>query len=101
MANNRLYIGNLATKEYSFLSKGWGMKWSAYDAGKNFENFLNKTDTFDESNMGETALFLFTEDHRSFNKIKKEYTKIPCLSYSELDNVSFRERIKNFIYKCL
>ena len=85
MANNRLYVGNRKTKEYSFLSKGFGTGWVAEDAGKNLENFLDNTHTFGESNFDDTSLFFFTEQSEEWDEILDDWTQIKSLPYKELD----------------
>ena len=82
MANNRLYIGNVKTKDYMFVEKGWGLSWNGgHFAPKLLEYFLENT--HDEANVGDkTNLIFFTENdecfddfHHNGNKITLETSK--------------------------
>lgn len=61
MANNRLYIGDMSTKEYIFLEKGWGSGWDGdwFNADL-FKEFIR--DRYEEAEVGtKTSLVFFTE----------------------------------------
>ncbi|MBK8225397.1 MAG: hypothetical protein IPK73_30655 [Candidatus Obscuribacter sp.] len=67
MANDRLYIGNIETKEFVYVEKGWGCGWdgSRFD-GELIQAFL-EGQTNDGHGNAPTNLVMFSECSDCYN----------------------------------
>jgi hypothetical protein len=64
MANNRLYVGNLESKEWVCISKGFAAGWRELneEAVSGLNSILTSPETCNESEIkGKTSLRFFTE----------------------------------------
>jgi len=95
MADNRLYIANLETRQMVGIAKGYGPDWDMNEHGvENFKKMLNTTycDTPDDS------LVLFTEKSRFYEiVVRLGFRSL----YRENEDFSHKDFVEEHILKYL